>query len=331
MSSTALHPALAVIAFTLAVSIAGAARASNPAAEQLFQDALTLMEAGSFAEACPKLEESQKLEARSGTLLNLAYCHEKQGRTATAWVEYKDAATLAGTENRTDNADKATGLAAELEPRLSRLRIEVAGGTADVEVKTDGASAVTDQAVPIDPGEHVVTANASGKKEWSTRITVGPDGDSQTVTVPELETAAEQAPTTQAPPPPKHVDTTTNNPDSGEGGIAAWAWVSGATGLVLAGIAVGFAVDQGAARRRLDARCGAGRQSCPAADYDFGSDYRRERRDFGLFVGLGAVGVVALGVGVVGIAVGASSDASSSGASARITLGPAGVGVEGEF
>jgi hypothetical protein len=71
------------------------ALAGNPVAEQMFQDARELMKKGDYQAACPKLEASHKLEARSGTLIVLANCHEQIGKTATAWVEYKDAAALA--------------------------------------------------------------------------------------------------------------------------------------------------------------------------------------------------------------------------------------------
>src|SRR5258708_12380957 len=56
------------------------------AAQALFDAAKRLVHEGRFAEACPKLAESQKLAPAIGTHYALADCSENAGRPATPWA-----------------------------------------------------------------------------------------------------------------------------------------------------------------------------------------------------------------------------------------------------
>jgi len=73
-------------------------------------------------------------------------------------------------------------------------------------------------------------------------------------------------------------------------------------------------VDQADAASTLDDKCGDDRSACREG-YDYDADHAREERDFGLFLGFGAAGVVALGVAVVAIPT--APPATTSRASAR--------------
>src|SRR5205823_10205853 len=65
--------------------------ADKSLATQLFKEGRTLVDQGKVAEGCRKLEESHRLDPGGGTLLNVALCHEKEGRSATAWAEFTEA------------------------------------------------------------------------------------------------------------------------------------------------------------------------------------------------------------------------------------------------
>ena len=294
-----------------ALTFAPAASAADPVAETLFQDAIALMKESKFAEACPKLEASQAREAKSGTLLVLGSCHEQLGRTATAWAEYKEAATLARTEGRNENAERADEFAAAVEPKLSRLTIVVSQPPegAALTIALDGepvAAGILGSAVPLDPGTHTIDASASGFEPHRQTVTIGPDGDAQTVTIPALtplvlvpSPAPEPAvqPVMPAPMPPLPQ----TPPDEGDDeATPVWVWVVGGAGLAMLAASIAFRVDQSAAGGALDDNCGADRTACPAS-YDFMSDRAREERSFGLFVGFGAGGIVALGVAAIGL------------------------------
>lgn len=201
--------------FTLALATARGALAEAPAAsaaaEALFREGKALYAAKRYAEACPKLAESHRLDPGTGTLLLLASCHEAEGKTATAWSEFTEAAGRAKQEGRADRETAARDRAAALLAKLARFTLRVAPpAAAGLEVKLDGAAMgapTWGSALPIDPGEHEVTASAPGKRAWTTKVRVEKDGASATVDVPALadEPVATPAPVAPAPavvPPP---------------------------------------------------------------------------------------------------------------------------------
>jgi hypothetical protein len=143
-------------------------------AEALFAEGRRLMSIGKYADACPKLEASLKLDSGVGTMLNLAECYEKNGQTASAWTEFREAASAARDAGSKDRSDLARARAAALEPKLSRLTITVPKGQL-CDVTRDGAlveSAAFGTPVPIDPGKHVISVSAPGKRKWATSVEV---------------------------------------------------------------------------------------------------------------------------------------------------------------
>jgi hypothetical protein len=163
-------------------------------AEGLYRQARDLMAAGNYGEACPKFAESQRLDPATGTLLNLAACHEKQGKLATAWIEYSDALFAARRDGREDRVDFARQRADELEPKLSRLTLLLDAGAdhAGLEIELDGAAlgrAVVGAPMPIDPGQHTLRASAPGKKPWQQIIEIAPLADKKVLNIPPLEDA----------------------------------------------------------------------------------------------------------------------------------------------
>ncbi len=189
---------LLVVAGTLSFVGANHAHAEPSAddkalATMLFQEGRMLMAAGRTTEACPKLEESQRLDPGGGTLLNLALCHEQDGRFARSWSEFKEAGIVARRDGRQDRESEAAAHFNALEPRLSRLTIVVPAGTRveGLVIERDGREVgpgAWSTAIPIDGGAHVVRATALGRDPFTTTIVIGKEADNQTVEIPVLAT-----------------------------------------------------------------------------------------------------------------------------------------------
>lgn len=189
------------------VARADATAEQRAAAQVLFDEGRKLMAAKRFSEACPKFEESQRIDPGIGTLLNLAECQAQTGKTASAWANFLEAAYRAKAAGQAKREHTARAKAAALEPRLSKLTINAPAG---VQVRRDGvlvAASMLGTSLPVDPGQHVITASAPGKKGWETRIVLKDNGDRVTVGVPALEAAAPPPPPVVAdkPPPPVEV------------------------------------------------------------------------------------------------------------------------------
>jgi hypothetical protein len=217
-----------LLASLLASSLASALLVASPAlraqdAEALLKEGRALMKEGKLTEACPKLEESQKLSPRAATLIEVAACHEKQGKIATAWSEYIDAEAEARKEGRKAQENDAKARSRKIEGRVPRVTVNVPAATAiaGLEVKIDGAvveKADWGKSRPIDPGDHTITATAPGKKDWEDKVTIKV-AEKKTVSVPALvDGTPGGSSAAQAKPPekPAGTATTTVTPDPKE-------------------------------------------------------------------------------------------------------------------
>jgi hypothetical protein len=197
---------VAAVSFVASAAVprAAAADVADAAeAERLFEEGRERMLEGRFDEACPKLAESQRLDPHVGTLLNLAACHERQGKVASAWVEYQKALTAARADGQAERARLAEQRIATLEPRVPWLRIRVLQRLAPDAVTLDGSvlpPAAWDSALPVDPGFHVVEARGRGKLAFDERFELG-EGSRRTVTI-DLEPPDDGAAST---PPPERL------------------------------------------------------------------------------------------------------------------------------
>jgi serine/threonine-protein kinase len=162
-------------------------------ADALFAEGRDLLEKGRFAEACPKLAQSQQLAPAVGTLLNLAYCYEQIGKLRSAIDAYVEAETLATAAGETKRATFARDRITAVEPRAPKLIVRVVLPEAPgLEIRRDGklvAKAELDRPIAVDPQDHVVTASAPGYASWKGIIIVRGEGATVTMLVPPLDDA----------------------------------------------------------------------------------------------------------------------------------------------
>lgn len=211
---------------------------NRAAAEALFNQGRDLMTAGKYVEACPKFEASQQLDPGLGTMLNLAECYEKTGRTASAWAEYREAIPLARAAGSKTRLDLATERAQALQERLSTLTIRaIAGDDPDphLEIRRDGVpvqAAELGSPIPVDPGEHVIEAVSPGKQPWSYKVQVAGDAAKVSVDIPKLQASSEPT----APSATPAVTTSTSNaPPASDKPVGS---AQRMTGLVFGGVGV---------------------------------------------------------------------------------------------
>jgi hypothetical protein len=217
-----------------------AAGAVTPEAEALFRDGRRLMAEGKTGEACAVFAQSYAADPSSGTLLNLAFCHETQGRWATAWSEYTETERLAEAQGRHDRADIAKQKIAVLDAKLPRLTLTVARSIPGLSIETEGgviAAKDWGSPVPLDPGVHQVTASAPGYRAWATTVDLK-EAEQRTIEVPPLDEAAavprDVSPLPLAPPARKSAAPTR--------AVSADRYVAAAGGLLVAGGTVFYLV-----------------------------------------------------------------------------------------
>lgn len=284
------------------------AQSDSATARALFAEGRALMEKDRYEEACPKFEESLRVDPGMGTQFNLAHCWEKLGRTASAWALFLDVAAAARNASQPQREAAARDRAKALEPKLSRLRIEVSKPSGDMKIDRDGQDvgrAAWGTVVPVDPGEHVIEVSAPGKKSWSNKIDVPAAPRTVSLSIPELEDAPMPAPPpsiTSAgnnPPPPVEADVSPRSGGSSNGQMIA-GYVVGGLGVAAVATGIVFGLQSRADNSDAEALCPDqnpdGTYTCPNGEDEIRhatliEDARREQ----------TIGWISTGVGVAAL------------------------------
>jgi hypothetical protein len=252
--------ALAALVFA-SVAHADPSASDKAMAEALFRDGKELRDANKPAEACPKFAESHRLDPKPGTILNLATCYELDGKTASAWAAYTEAATIAARARQSDREKFARAKVDELEKKLSYVKLDVAPTNANSEgfaisIDTKAiALAVAGTRIPLDPGEHTIEARAWGKQTWSERVTIAAGPAEVLVAVPMLPDARTDPGAVAARPATPTIASGEAASVRGGSSQRTLGWVAlgvGAAGVIVGGI---FGLMTIAEKNTVDEHC----------------------------------------------------------------------------
>jgi hypothetical protein len=198
--------AVAVLLISTA-TFADEADRNGAEAEELFQNGKAALARQDYARACQYFQDSQKLDPGLGTLINLAICHELDGKLATAWTEFKTVEEQAALQKppQFDRIRTAREHSDAIYPRLARIRILVLPSVqvAGLTVAVDGREmlpALWTGGVPVDSGPHAIEATAPGKTPFQASLILQ-DGVANTVQVLALRDAPKVLPAMPSPPP----------------------------------------------------------------------------------------------------------------------------------
>ena len=223
---------------------------------------------GDFTAACPKFAESQRLDPAPGTLLNLADCEEHLGHLARAWDAWHEGIALLPRAD--ERLPVARQRAQALESRLPRLLLRLAPNAPPATKlrcdDTEIGPASLGVALPVDPGLHVVHAEALGRAASSTEVTLS-EGETRVMDVapgPPLPPSAQAVPPPPiaAPPPPPA-------PEHGHAatGVRVAGWVIGGVGLAGLGLGAATGVLTMSKKATVDVHCVPGK-GCDPVGYD---------------------------------------------------------------
>jgi hypothetical protein len=271
------------------------------------------MTQGDLERACPKFKQSYDLDPGGGTLLNLAECYERQGKFASAWSTFKEALVVAQRDGRSERVDYAKKHLAIVEPKLSKITIEVAkeANEPGLTVTLDGAplgAAAWGVGMPVDPGTHQVTASAPNKVTFEKRVEI--ENGSSTLEIPKLADAAITAAKPRAIDHDTEKKPVTDEVATGNGRRTA-GFVIGGVGIVALGVGSYFGLRAFSKWSEREDNCVGG---CNSAAKTAGDDAKSAATAANIGIG---VGLVAVGVGTYLLL---SSPASSE-PSARHTRG----------
>jgi hypothetical protein len=346
---------LAICLPALAAGPVAQAQQPAPSADRLFQEGVKLFQQGATRTACERFAASYALDHASGTLFNLAGCHEKDGKLWLAHEELVELVRRAIAAGKPEKAAQLRARVSDLEARLPKIRLVSSGSSNVASIAVDGRevdASLWAVPLPVDAGTHAIVFSAPGKVSATATATVIEPSDVASVNVPTLAEAAPAASPPIAPgpavPAPAAVPPTALAPSpaqealltaSGESGRRTACYVMGGAGIVALGVGAFFGFQTFSQKSDASSACGASGTTCLDAAHASAAQSKLNDARTSATISTVGVGVGATAVAVAGYLLffGSGSATPARSPQAAVLLAPmatpngGGVSVEGAF
>ncbi len=194
----------AVAVLLAALSAASAARADAAEDRAAARDHLTkaqdLKKQGQLADALSHFQDSERLDPKLTTLMDLADCAAQVGKLVEAQGYWTAARDMAKHDEKPQSRARAEQRLAGVETRVAHLTLQLAADApAGAQVFRDDAPvdpASLNSPQPANPGDHAVVVKVAGHDDAKFSVKLA-EGDNQSLPI-----AAGPATAVQAPPPP---------------------------------------------------------------------------------------------------------------------------------
>lgn len=184
--------------------VQGATPEGRASARQHLSRAEELKKQGKLAEACAELQEVERLDSKLPTLLDLAECTESLGKLIEAQAHWALARDRAKHDEKPQSRSRAEARLAAVQKRVPHLTLQLAASVpAGAQVLVDDVaveSASLANALPINPGDHVVLVKVSGHDDAKYNVKLA-EGANQSLSVAAGPASGSQASPAAAPAP----------------------------------------------------------------------------------------------------------------------------------
>ncbi len=324
-------------AVTLAAATAGAQTEEElERARVAFQEGDAAEQAGDCKTAVEKFTSALQVKETAQLHLRVGRCQEKIGQLQAAMSSYAKGQSLAGGDQAL--LELARKMRSGLEPRIPRLTVRMPDAPPGATVTLDGANYSSFGVdTPLDPGEHVVRAEAPGRAPFEAKV--------------DLQESERREVTVDLPPAG-----TTTEPDTGGGGspgagsivmlVLGAGFLGGSIGLAVRGNNLLSDADAAAAQNGCQVvpddqqdQAGAVRtcSGSQAAHQEYVDAISDVNISYGLAAGFGAAAGVSLVVGFTLLGLDLSSGDSAEKEAPAVSVAPwfgpegAGIGARGRF